>query len=221
MLSSASVESSLQITFASQIQSNNSGDGVIEFADYLATQLSNKCLKVSVGAHWPGDSHVHILDDGNGSELMEKFRESLLGISQHDCMMLLFDKPPSDEMFEALNPRGGTDRYFMINFESKHELVDTLKSDKWKDEEHVLGILRTESSTESDTKFESYNRILFTPKGNRNIIRVATWRLGDNITFLHDPYPEQMKNFYGITMNASHLVFRPFTDYTTIPGELL
>ena len=95
---------------------------------------------------------------------------------------------------------------------------------KWKDEVNVIGILRTvDVSCITDciveTKLESFNRMLYTPKGNRDIIRVASWRLGDDIILHHDPYPEQMKNFYGTKMEATTLDFRPFSDFKRIPGE--
>ena len=186
---------------------------VIQLASSVASEYPRNCLRVGVGVDWSDQAHVTLQDTKLGRETIQQFKETTMGISMMNCMMILLDHPPSAELITTLTPRGTTERFFIIICESMTELQSVLLDTRLRDEEHIVGII-----LQGDT-WDVYTRKLYTPHGQVEIVQATSWKPGELISYKRYLYPEQMKNFYGTKFHATTLDFRPFSDYTINKGR--
>ena len=188
-------------------------DDAIQLVSSVASQYPRHCLRVGVGVDWSDQPHVTLHDDQEGREVMHKLKESTIGVSPTNCMIILLHGPPSSNLLNSLTPRGTTDRVFIVMCDSKSQLDSVLLDENFRYEEYVIGIIF------SANNWNAFIRKLYTPHGKVEIAKAISWKPGNAMFFEEYPYPEQMKNFYGTKFQATTLNFRPFSDYTTQIGS--
>ena len=188
-------------------------DDAIQLVSSVASQYPRHCLRVGVGVNWSDQPHVTLHDDQEGREALHQLKESTIGVSPTNCMIILLHEPPSTNLLNSLTPRGTTDRVFIVMCDSKSQLDSVLLDENFRYEEYVIGIIF------SANNWIAYIRKLYTPHGKVEITKAISWEPGEGMINEKYPYPEQMKNFYGTKFQVTTLNFRPLSDYTTQIGS--
>ena len=178
----------------------------------VVSQYEKDCLKIGIDIYWPGTPAMLLQDDDQGFSILRQLKDSTVGVSEMNCMMLLLNKPPSQDLLNSLNPRGTTKCVFIVFSDNATQSSSMLLDSRLNDEENVVAIVHN-----ADT-WDVYIRKLYTSSGSPQVQRVLSWIPTEEIAYLRDIFPEQMKNFYGTKFEATTLEFRPFSDFIRQEG---